>query len=112
MSKQQLNVPATLIEQEGTGEDTHGLIGKRVRLVNDPTEGVPAFILAAMGVPPFPLGAEGVVVHIGESGEAWADFDGAEDVEPNVNGDRVMGIGYPEGDERNEGEPALYEVIA
>lgn len=99
------NVPASLIEQDGTGEDKHGLVGKRIRITQGPPQGHPlCFILGVLYE-----GAEGTIIHVGGEGELWADFGDDEDVvECGPEQVRVHGIGNQDEEE----EAKSYELLA
>lgn len=77
MSKKQANaVPASLIEHVGTGEDTKGVIGKRIRVTAAPKIN-PDSILVLLGITngdPIPVGSEGTIVHVSAEGAYWVDF--------------------------------------
>lgn len=90
----QTNAPASLIEQLGTGEDTHGLIGKRVRITNGVEKG--NFLALVLGIYGYD-GAEATVVHVTEDGSIFADF-GDDDGVPQVGPEeaRVVAIGHNE----------------
>ena len=108
----QHNVPATLIEDLGTGEDVLGLLGKRIRITNVPA--VDPLVEAIFGGCPYDKGAIGTVVHVTEDGNYWADFGDDENV-------RLQG---PEGEQRRlwdftsvdgpfgpEDDPVAYVVL-
>lgn len=108
MSNQQLNVPAQLIEELGTGEDTIGIIGKRIRVTNGVDADHPMRFL--VGVLTYD-GAEGTVVHVTEDGSIFADFGDDEDI-PKVGLDeatavRVVAIGSV----HQDAEDLEYEVL-
>lgn len=104
MSNKQ-NVPASLIEQVGTGEDTYGMVGKRIRIIDGPPAGHPlTFIFGLLYE-----GAEGTIIHVSEDGELWADFGDDEDVLPAGEEQvRVHGIGNQDESE----DEKVYEVLA
>jgi hypothetical protein len=102
---QQYNVPQSLIDQEGTGEDTKGYIGRKVRFIADPLADAPEFLKSLLGLPDTSniVGAEGVIVHIAESGDIFADFGDDERVPANPGGDRIVGIDDPNDYDEDEG---------
>ncbi|QDB70984.1 hypothetical protein bb8_p09 [Bordetella phage vB_BbrP_BB8] len=103
-----LHVPS-LIEQVGTGEDTHGLIGKTVRVVYDPMEGTPEVLRQLFNAPPDLTGETGTVFHISEEGEVWADFGDNPLVQPTGPEQvRVVGLGLVGG---SDGDPQIFEVV-
>lgn len=105
-----IQVPASLIEQVGTGPDTHGIIGKRVRITYDPAAGMPTELRAIFGIPATPVGAEGTAIHVSESGEVWVDFGDNEAFrKTGPEQVRVAGLG-PVGGDVNIG-PQMFEVI-
>lgn len=112
MSKQQqFNVPALLIEQCGTGEDTIGIIGKKVRIPQDYPVNPLAAIFLGQTEPLVRAGAEGVVIHVDEDGVIYADFgdDERADVRETPDGNcRIYDIGNV--DETNEDFLKLYEL--
>lgn len=77
-NKQEIKVPAQLVNQLGTGVDIHGLIGKRIRTTDDhPGD----FLAGIFGGPMVNYnGAEGTIIHIDAEGGIWADFDGNDQV--------------------------------
>lgn len=92
-------VPQSLINQEGTGEDTKGYIGRKVRFTEDPLGDTPPFLKAILGLPADTsniVGAEGVVVHIGKDGAVWADFGKDGRVPANPGGDRIIAVDDPQ----------------
>lgn len=107
---QTVTAPSSLIEALGTGEDTQGLIGKRIRLTRDPMIDAPKFLIDLLDLPEsIPVGTEAVVTHIDSHGEVWGDF-GDNELLPLVGEEqrRVYGLGFVGGD----GEaPQMFEVI-
>ena len=78
------NVPASLIEQLGTGEDTLGLVGKRIRMTKDPAEGLSPIVQLITGLSSLPVGSEATVIHVDGDGHYWADFGDTEEREFEV----------------------------
>lgn len=106
--QQQFSVPAQLIAQFGTGEDTLGLIGKRIRVTDTfPPKAHPCRILFDINLYG---GAEGMVIHVSENGDIWADFGDDEYIPPVgeslETAVRVHAIGNVDQD-----TPLEYEVI-
>lgn len=112
MSKtKKIVVPASLIAEVGTGEDTHGVIGKRVRLVRDTADGIPDVVRMLFNLPSIPVGTEATAIHVSENDEVWADFGDNEDVPltgPEGERARIYGLGPVGGDEHKEG---MFEIV-
>lgn len=111
-NNQQLKVPALLIEQCGTGEDTIGIIGKRIRIVQEP--GINPLAELVFGPQPtFRLGAEGMVIHVDAEGAIWVDFgdDERADIRHAPDGEvRIFDVGNVDPD--NKDFVTLYELVA
>lgn len=108
-NQQQLNVPALLIEQLGTGEDTIGIIGKRIRVTN----GAPKedFLRRIFGINVYD-GAEGTVIHVSEDGSIFADFGDDEYITPvGLTLETAVRV-HPVGAVDQEADDLQYEVIA
>lgn len=92
--QQELKVPAGLVEELGTGEDTLGLVGKRIRIV-DPGNGfldAPMPLRFLFGIPAVNPGAVGTVIHVDAEGHYWADFGDDENAEPFLCQDGEVNI--------------------
>ena len=112
-NKPQYIVPASLIEELGTGTDTLGLIGKKIRITHVPKLGELAALLGLEA--PYYEGAEGTVVHVTADGDYWADFGEDPNVRlqgPEDDQRRLWDFGNADGRPRgNEDDPVTYEVL-
>lgn len=104
----QLNVPATLVETHGTGEDTKGLIGKRIRITRDLLDDADIITRLIFGdASPVPVGSEGTVVHVDAEGYYWVDYGDDANIEPRGPEEvRVYDVLVAE-----DGEEPFFEII-
>lgn len=112
-NKSQYTVPASLIEELGTGTDTLGLIGKKIRITHVPTLNAIAALLRIEA--PYYEGAVGTVVHVTEDGDYWADFGDDPGVKlqgPVGEQRRLWDFGNADGRPwGSEDDPVTYEVV-
>lgn len=105
-------VPASLIEYAGTGVDSLGILGKRVRITAYPDLNPLLLLLSGCDKAPIAVGAEGTVVHIGGDGAIWADFGDDERVlKQGPEQVRVWDIGSVEDTDSYSAEGIGYEAI-
>ncbi len=110
--KQQPKAPAGLIAELGTGEDKLGLIGKRIRIVDNDgyLSSCPRELRFILRIPEVDPGAEGVVVHVDANGHYWADFGDDERAKPFNTQDGLVNVHDIAG--HNPGEDiVIHEVI-
>lgn len=101
-------VPAQLIEELGTGVDTIGIIGKRVRVTNG--AGKEDFMRFIFGIGTYD-GAEGTVIHVSEDGSIFADFGDDEAIPPVGLDEATATRVHPVGNVDQDAEDLQYEVI-
>ena len=108
----QFNVPTSLIEALGTGEDTIGIVGKRIRVIQDSEVHPLARLFGLPTEPALHTGAEGTVIHVDSNGVIWADFGNDERITPRDIPEggqrRLQDVGNV--DPTNEDFITLYEL--